>query len=94
MKLLSDEKVISALTQAFQDKPSGGLMPEEFRAVIADAKEDIVRCGNCKYYKGVYCKYIYQINVPHSPGFYCGWGERKSWEDPSHPCADSVMMGD
>ena len=94
MKLLSDEKVISALTQAFQDKPTGGLMPEEFRAVIADAEEDIVRCGNCKYYKGVYCGYIYQINVPHSPGFYCAWGERKSEEDSSHPCADSVMMGD
>ena len=55
---------------------------------------DIVRCGNCKYYKDHHCTYIYQISIPHSPGFYCAWGERKSWEDPSHPCADSVMMGD
>lgn len=85
MKLLSDEKVISALTQAFQDKPAGGLMPEEFRAVIADAEEDIVRCGNCKCWNDYYreCEspnwntgtdeYIVQ-----PAGMFCGWGERRT----------------
>ena len=25
---------------------------------------DIVRCGNCKYYKDHHCTYIYQISIP------------------------------
>lgn len=61
----------------------------------------VVRCRDCKWWNDYYreCEspnwntgtdeYIVQ-----PAGMFCGWGERKSWEDPSHPCADSVMMGD
>ena len=61
---------------------------------------EVVRCRDCKWWNGYYreCEspnwntgtdeYIVQ-----PAGMFCGWGERKS-EDPSHPCADSVMMGD
>ena len=61
----------------------------------------VVRCHDCKWWNDYYreCEspnwntgtdeYIVQ-----PAGMFCGWGERKSWEDPSHPCADSVMMGD
>ena len=74
---------------------SGALLFQpDVRKVIESEPESVVRCGDCKYYKDHHCTYIYQISIPHSPGFYCAWGERKSLEDPSHPCADSVMMGD
>ena len=62
---------------------------------------EVVRCRDCKWWNGYYreCEspnwntgtdeYIVQ-----PAGMFCGWGERKSEEDPSHPCADSVMMGE
>ena len=62
----------------------------------------IVRCNDCKWFDPKHpCGTIEPLAFKcrrygtfHIPGFFCGDGERrKSWEDPSHPCADSVMMG-
>ena len=79
--------------------------------IIADALRkyqsadmvEVVRCKDCKWFDpsepcGTIEPLVFKCRLYgtfHSPGFFCGSGERrKSWEDPSHPCADSVMMGD
>ena len=63
----------------------------------------VIRCKDCKWFDPKHpCGTIEPLAFKcrrygtfHIPGFFCGDGERrKSWEDPSHPCADSVMMGD
>lgn len=79
--------------------------------IIADALRkyqsadmvEVVQCKDCKWFDpshpcGTIEPLVFKCRLYgtfHSPGFFCGSGERrKSWEDPSHPCADSVMMGD
>jgi hypothetical protein len=51
----------------------------------------VVRCRDCMHRNGSACDY--SAVWVRKNGF-CQWGERKHDEDPSHPWADSVMMGD
>jgi hypothetical protein len=52
---------------------------------------EVVRCRDCMHRNGSACDYS---AVWVRKNGYCQWGERKLDEDPSHPWADSVMMGD
>ncbi len=74
-KLLTDDQVISALTQAFQDKPTGGLMPEEFRQAIRGLKEQIIRCQECEKWHRHEEDHVYSHNG------YCEWLDVDMWDD-------------
>ena len=74
MKLLTDDQVISALTQAFQDKPTGGLMPEEFRHAIRGLKEQIIRCQEC-------VNWHRHTEDGYSHNGYCAWLGVDMWDD-------------
>ena len=99
MALISKEDLLTKFE-------TGALLfqPEVKRIIKIQPEVDaveVVRCRDCKWWNDYYreCEspnwntgtdeYIVQ-----PAGMFCGWGERKSEEDPSHPCADSVMMGD
>lgn len=98
MALISKEDLLTKFE-------TGALLfqPEVKRIIKTQPEVDavpVVHCRDCKWWNDYYreCEspnwntgtdeYIVQ-----PAGMFCGWGERKS-EDPSHPCADSVMMGD
>ena len=58
--------------------------------------ERLVRCGECwRRNKEDYCPLVidgcYPPDLPDD--WYCADGERRT-DDPSHPFADDVMMGD
>lgn len=61
------------------------------------AEPQIVRCGECKYMRIIgrttlyYSCEIWECDMDATD--YCSRGERRT-DDPSHPFADDVMMGD
>lgn len=60
-------------------------MTRKQRETIADSlgcggggkKEDIVRCGECKFYTGTYCHHKMQYGLSVTESDYCSKGERK-----------------
>lgn len=101
MALISKEDLLTKFE-------TGALLfqPEVKRIIKIQPEVDavpVVRCKDCKWFDpsepcGTIEPLVFKCRLYgtfHSPGFFCGSGERrKSEEDPSHPCADSVMMGD
>ena len=51
---------------------------------------EVTRCKDCKYRVGSSCDYSTMYVKPNG---YCSHGERSD-DDPSHPFADDVMMGE
>ena len=75
MKLLSDEKILDALIKAYQDKPTGGLVPDEFRDVLKSLPESVIRCWECKHW--------HRDDIPGERSMmgYCEWLDWHSWYD-------------
>lgn len=103
MELISKGDVVDAIIGAFQDKETGGLYPTEIWQAIADLPESVVRCRDCRHWDGKACRNSpFRINPDgycHLGGRaieddYCSRGERRTTDDPSHPFADDVMMGE
>lgn len=45
---------------------------------INKKKEDIIRCGECKFYTGTYCHHKMQYGLSVTESDYCSKGERKN----------------
>ena len=75
MKLLSDEKILDALIKAYQDKPTGGLVPDEFREVLKSLPESIIRCLECKHWH----RHFEDKTFTHNG--YCEYYDCDKWDD-------------
>ena len=82
MKLLTDEKILDALIKAYQDKPTGGLMPDEFREVLKSLPESVIRCWECKHWH----RHFEDRTFTHNG--YCEWLDVDMWDD--NFCSEGV----
>lgn len=100
MALISKEDLLTKFE-------TGALLfqPEVKRIIKTQPEVDavpVVRCKDCKHRvytdDGESNPDDIVCDLWESDGFteadYCSRGERRITEDPSHPCADSVMMGE